>query len=360
MCETTGRIFVIAEAGVNHNGSRDLAFRLIDAAVDAGADAVKFQTFKTTQLVTRTAKKAPYQQVATGGQEGQFSMLEKLELSYPVHRELAQYCQKKDITFLSTAFDHESLRFLVDELDIPMLKIGSGDINNAPFLLEHALTGKNILLSTGMSDLSDIEEALGVLAFGYTGGKIPSRTAFKAAYYSENGQKALREKVTLLHCTTNYPTAPADVNLKAINNMARTFRLKTGFSDHSDGLVAAIAAAAMGAAILEKHFTLDRTLEGPDHKASLEPDELKEMIESVRAVQTLMGDGIKRPMDSEIDNREVARKSIVATCRIQVGEVLTTENISIKRPGNGRSPMEYWQLIGSRSSQAYEEDEVLF
>ena len=360
MCENTDRIFIIAEAGVNHNGSRELAFRLIDAAAEAGADAVKFQTFKTELLVTRTAKKAVYQQVETGGREGQFNMLQKLELSHLIHSELAQYCQKKNIIFLSTAFDHESLRFLVDELDIPLLKIGSGDITNAPFLLDHSLTGKNILLSTGMSDLSDIEEALGVLAFGYTGGKIPSRTAFKASYSSENGQKALREKVTLLHCTTTYPTAPEDVNLKAMQNIARTFRLKTGFSDHSNGIVAAIAAAVMGAVIIEKHFTLDRTLEGPDHKASLEPDELKKMIESVRVVQTLMGDGIKRPMYSEIDNREVARKSIVAAGRIQVGEVLTTENITIKRPGNGRSPMDYWQLIGSRSPQAYEEDEVLF
>lgn len=360
MSEQRGGIYVIAEAGVNHNGSRDLAFSLVDAAVEAGADAVKFQTFKAGQLVTRTAQKAAYQQESTGKSESQFNMLEKLELAHSVHSELAAYCKGKKIDFISTAFDHESLRFLVDDLDVPFLKIASGEITNAPFLLAHAMTGKDILLSTGMCDLGDIEEALGVLAFGYLGQTTPLRAAFKAAYSSARGQKAIRDRVTLLHCTTQYPAAPEDVNLSAIRNLAQTFGLKTGFSDHSKGIVAAIAAAAMGAQVIEKHFTLDRTSEGPDHKASLEPAELGAMIAGIRSVQIMMGDGVKRPMSCELDNRQVARKSIVAACQIEVGEVFTRENIVIKRPGNGRSPMDYWHLLGSKSSRSYEMDEVLF
>jgi N-acetylneuraminate synthase len=359
MSDKRGNIYVIAEAGVNHNGSRDLAFSLVDAAVEAGADAVKFQTFKAGQLVTRTAQKAAYQQKSTDKSESQLSMLLKLELAHSVHIELAAYCKEKKIDFISTAFDHESLQFLVDDLDIPFLKIASGEITNAPFLLAHAMTGKDVLLSTGMCDLSDIEEALGVLAFGYTEQKPPLRSAFKAAYASTSGQKALRDKVTLLHCTTQYPVAPEDVNLAAIRNLAQTFGLRTGFSDHSKGIVAAIAAAAMGAQVIEKHFTLDRTSEGPDHQASLEPAELKEMIANIRRVQIMMGDGIKRPLNCEIDNRLVARKSIVAACRIEVDEVFTQFNLTIKRPGNGRSPMDYWHLLGSNSPRSYEMDEVI-
>ena len=286
-------VFIIAEAGVNHNGDLETACQLVDAAVAAGADAVKFQTFKAENLVTRHAGKAAYQKVTTGADENQLAMLKRLELKYELHFQLLAYCQSKGIQFLSTAFDFESLDFLVRELGIETLKIPSGEITNGPFLLAHAQTGKQIILSTGMATLGEVETALGVLAFGYLGAlQPPSLTAFQQAYGSEQGQAVLREKVTLLHCTSEYPTPMENINLRAMDVLQQAFGLSVGYSDHSVGLVVPVAAAARGATVIEKHFTLDRTQQGPDHKVSLEPDELKAMVSGIRDVEKALGQGI--------------------------------------------------------------------
>jgi N-acetylneuraminate synthase len=352
-------IFIIAEAGVNHNGNADMAFQLVDAAIEAGADAVKFQTFKAKNLVTKNAAKASYQKKTTSAEESQFEMLKRLELSEKLHHELISYCKNKNIQFLSTAFDHESLNFLVNDLKIDRLKIPSGEITNAPLLLAHAKTNKNLIVSTGMATLGEIEEALSVLAFGLVSDNEPSRQAFQAAYFSDKGQQALKEKITLLHCTTEYPAPPADINMKAMSSMSNAFGLSVGYSDHSEGIVVPIVAASMGAALIEKHFTLDKTLPGPDHKASLEPNELKAMIEAIRIVEVVVGDGRKCPKASEIDNRHVVRKSIVAAQKIDKGELFTENNLAVKRPGYGRSPMQYWDLVGTESLSSFDVDEII-
>ena len=269
------------------------------------------------------------------------------------------YCKNKNIQFLSTAFDHESLNFLVNDLKIDRLKIPSGEITNAPLLLAHAKTNKNLIVSTGMATLGEIEEALSVLAFGLVSDNEPSRQAFQAAYFSDKGQQALKEKITLLHCTTEYPAPPADINMKAMSSMSNAFGLSVGYSDHSEGIVVPIVAASMGAALIEKHFTLDKTLPGPDHKASLEPNELKAMIEAIRIVEVVVGDGRKCPKASEIDNRHVVRKSIVAAQKIDKGELFTENNLAVKRPGYGRSPMQYWDLVGTESLSSFDVDEII-
>ena len=357
----TGSVYIIAEAGVNHNGSSKMAFQLIDSAVEAGADAVKFQTFKAENLVTKTADKAVYQKEITGGTETQFEMLKKLELPHDLHYELIEYCQKQKIEFLSTAFDLESLDFLVNNLKLKTLKIPSGEITNGQLLLAHAKTGRKLILSTGMATLGEIEEALGVLAFGLINDKNlkPSKTAFQKSYFSTAGQKILKNKVTILHCTTEYPAPLNELNLNAIQTMRTAFGLQTGYSDHSEGITVPIAATAMGATMIEKHFTLDRTLPGPDHKASLEPGELKAMVEAIRTVEQSMGNGLKGPMRSELKNRPVARKSLIAAKEIKQGEKFTEENITVKRPGAGISPMEYWDMVGKIAQQRYSADEVI-
>ena len=352
--------YIIAEAGVNHNGNRKMAFQLVDAAVEAGVDAVKFQTFKAENVVTRNADKAVYQKI-TDNTETHFEMLKKLELSHDLHCDLIEYCQKNKIEFLSTAFDLESLNFLANCLNLKTLKIPSGEITNGPLLLAHAKTGCNLILSTGMATLGEIEEALGVLAFGLMGDNNikPSKIAFQQAYFSTEGQKILKDKVTILHCTTEYPAPPNEININAIQTMRSAFGLQTGYSDHSEGITIPIAAVAMGAAVIEKHFTLDRTLPGPDHKASLEPGELKAMVKSIRNVELSMGDGIKKPVKSELKNMSIARKSLVATKDIKKGEKYTEDNITIKRPGTGISPMEYWDIVGKVIQQDFYEDEVI-
>ena len=356
-------IYVIAEAGVNHNGIKEMAFQLVDAAVSAGADAVKFQTFKAENLVTKNASKADYQKQVTDSDESQFAMLKRLELTYETHRELMAYCKLKDIEFLSTAFDFESLDFLVNDLGLQTLKVPSGEITNGPLLLAHAQTGCNLILSTGMATLEEVEEALGVLAFGFLNVNdstiSPSKSAFQTSYNSEAGKQILKERVTVLHCTTEYPAPPQEINLNAMNTMRNAFRLKTGYSDHSEGITVSIAAVAMGATLIEKHFTLDKMLAGPDHKASLEPDELTEMIKAIRIVEQVLGNGVKEPMPSELKNRAIARKSLVAAHKIQAGDVFTQENITIKRPGTGITPMNYWELLGTTSHQSYSEEEVI-
>lgn len=326
------KIFIIAEAGVNHNGNLKIAKKMIDVAADAGADAVKFQTFKADKLVCMDAQKAIYQQKnAVNRQESQYEMLKKLELSGQMHRELMDYCVQKDIMFLSTPFDTDSIRLLVD-YEITVLKISSGEITNYPFLREVGRTGKPVILSTGMSDMDEVQAAVAVL--------------------TENGCG----KITLLHCNTEYPTPMQDVNLRAMCTLQEKTGLPVGYSDHTLGIEVPIAAAAMGAVVIEKHFTLDRTMEGPDHKASLEPEELQDMVRAVRNIEKALGNGIKKPSDSEIKNRDVARKSIVAKRDIRKGDIFTEENITAKRPGNGISPMRWNEVIGLVADRGYQAD----
>ncbi|EGW22463.1 N-acetylneuraminate synthase [Methylobacter tundripaludum] len=363
--------FIIAEAGVNHNGNLETARQLIDAAVAAGADAVKFQTFKAENLVTQHAGKAAYQKITTDADENQLTMLKRLELKYELHFQLLAYCQKLGIEFLSTAFDFESLDFLVRKLGVETLKVPSGEITNGPFLLAHAQTGKPIILSTGMATLGEVETALGVLAFGYLAiagdiGSVgslqqrqPSSSAFQQAYSSAQGQAVLREKVTLLHCTSEYPTPMENINLKAMDVLQQAFGLRVGYSDHSVGLVVPVAAVARGATVIEKHFTLDRTQQGPDHKVSLEPDELKAMVQGIRDVEKALGQGLKGPQPMELENQKVVRKSLVARCPISSGECFTETNLTIKRPGTGKSPMDYWVLLGESSNRNYDADELI-
>ena len=352
-------IYIIAEAGVNHNGSRKLAFQLVDAAVEAGADAVKFQTFKAEKLVTISAPKAHYQKSSTGDAGSQLSMLKKLELSHELHFELFSYCKKKKIDFLSTAFDCESLKFLVEKIGVRFLKIPSGEITNGPLLLAHAHSGKKLILSTGMSTFEEIEEALGVLAYGFTDGTEPSRKTFRKAYLSATGREMLKKRVTLLHCTSSYPTQLNDVHLRALMSLKETFELEVGYSDHSEGVLVPVMAATLGAPVIEKHFTIDRQLPGPDHKASLEPTELLEMVQLIRDVERVLGSSEKRVVNSEKTNKDVARKSLVAISPIKKGEPFSRENLTIKRPGTGRSPMDFWDLLGTISRRSYDVDEVI-
>jgi N-acetylneuraminate synthase len=356
------KVKIIAEAGVNHNGNEKLAFELIDAAYAAGADVVKFQTFKAKNLVTQSAQQAAYQVENTGKKESQFEMLSRLELSYGVHHQLVKRCSDLGIEFLSTAFDSESLDFLVNDLGLKTLKIPSGEITNAPLVLEHARTGCELIVSTGMATLAEIEAVLGVIAFGYTENEstIPSVESFQTAYFSDEGQKALKNKVTLLHCTTEYPAPLADINLKAMETMSNAFHLPVGYSDHSAGITVSIAAVAREAVLIEKHFTLDKAMEGPDHKASLDPVELKNMVQGIREVELALGNGLKGPRPSEIKNLPVARKSLVAAMDIAEGEKFSISNVTVKRPGSGSSPYQYWAMQGQPSSRSYQAGEVIF
>lgn len=328
--------FIIAEAGVNHNGSLILAKKLIDSAVLAGADAVKFQTFKTEKLVSKTAHKADYQKRTTDAGESQFEMIKKLELDDSSHRELIEYCKAKNILFLSTPFDHESID-LLNRFGMEIFKIPSGEITNLPYLRHIGSLDRNIILSTGMADLGEIEDALDVL--------ITSGTS--------------KEKITVLHATTEYPCPMDEVNLRSMKTIAAAFGVNVGYSDHTVGIEIPIAAVAMGAVVIEKHLTLDRNMEGPDHKASLEPDELTAMIRAIRNIEKALGNGIKKASPSELKNMAVARKSIVAARPIRTGEVFTVENMTVKRPGNGINPMRYDEIIGTIAQKDYQTDELL-
>ena len=355
------KTFIIAEAGVNHNGSIKMACALIDVAAAAGADAVKFQTFKATEVISRHAPKADYQKLTTSDSESQLEMVQKLELSEADHRVLINHAKTKKIEFLSTPFDLPSLRLLTGRFELSTIKIPSGEITNAPFLLEVARTGRKVILSTGMSTLGEVETALGVLAFGY---KIdrdakPGPNAFLIVFASDAGQAALRECVSLLHCTTEYPAPYAEVNLKAMDTLANAFGLPVGLSDHTMGIHIPIAAVALGAKIIEKHFTLDKSLPGPDHAASLEPTELEQMVKAIREVEMALGNGVKRPTACEMKNRDIVRKSLVAAKPVLAGHVLGTEDIAIKRPGTGLSPMSYWDHLGSQAGRDYSVDEML-
>ena len=354
-------IYIIAEAGVNHNGSLDIALELVDVAASAGVDAVKFQTFFASNLVTPSAGKAEYQKDKTGQTGTQQDMLSKLELSRDDHNTLKLHAEKAGIEFLSTPFGLEELNFLVNEVGIGLIKIPSGEITNGPLLLESAKTQKSVILSTGMSSLEEIKQALSILAFGYVAdeNQKPGLAAFAAAFEGDAGQSALREKVTVLHCTTQYPTPLADVNLRAMDTLHSHFGLPVGYSDHTAGILTSVAAAARGACVLEKHFTLDRNMEGPDHGASLEPDELTELVSAVRDVEKLLGSTAKQAGEGESQNISVARKSLVAAVDIAAGENFTRDNVIAKRPSGGLSPIAIWGLIGKAANRDYQGDEKI-
>lgn len=353
--------FIIAEAGVNHNGSLDVAGQLVDVAADAGADAVKFQTFSASALVSAQAPKAEYQTRTTGGTETQLEMLRKLEFTEADHEELIARARSRGIMFLSSPFDLPSVRLLTERFGLQTIKIPSGEITNGPLLLAVARAARHVILSTGMSTLAEVETALGVLAFGFTApaATTPARGDFKDAFASEPGRRALEERATVLHCTTEYPAPFGEVNLRAMETLASAFGLPVGYSDHTSGIHIAVAAVARGARAIEKHFTLDRSLPGPDHRASLEPEELGLMVRQIRDVEAALGDGIKRPTPSEWKNRDVARKSLVAATPISEGEVFTEENLTLKRPGAGGTPFGYWQMLGEVATRDYAADEPL-
>jgi len=352
-------VLVIAEAGVNHNGSLDRALELIDVAADCGADVVKFQTFNADRLASRKAAKAEYQLATTGAAESQHAMLKKLELTGADHRKLADYCRTRRIEFMSSPFDEESVDLLVKEIGVGRLKLGSGEITNAPLLVKAGRSGKPVIVSTGMSSLADVERALGALAFGMIGTSDPSTGAFADAFASAEGRAALRENVTLLHCTTEYPAPFHDVNLRAMDTMREAFGLRVGFSDHTPGVAMPIAAAARGAEVIEKHFTVDKSLPGPDHRASLEPAELRDMVAGIRAVEVALGDGVKVASEAEKKNIAIARKSLTTLAPIRSGEKFTVENLGVKRPGSGTSPFQLWEWLGRHAERDYDADETL-
>ena len=330
------KVFIIAEAGVNHNGSLELAKKLVDAAADAGADAVKFQTFKANNLVSKSAHKAEYQKQTTAADETQHAMLAKLELDHAAHLAIIEYCKRRQIQFLSTPFDIESADML-EGLGMPIYKIPSGEITNLPYLRHISQLGKEIILSTGMADLREVENALGVL----------------------ESERTPRSKITVLHATTEYPCPIEDVNLKAMLTIQKVFGVKVGYSDHTSGIEVTIAAVALGACLIEKHFTLDRTMDGPDHKASLEPGELKAMVSAIRNIEQALGDGLKRPSPSELKNISIARKSLVAICDIKKGDLFSEKNLGAKRPGHGISPMHWDELIGQPARRDFAVDELI-
>ncbi|MBL1241823.1 MAG: N-acetylneuraminate synthase [OCS116 cluster bacterium] len=329
-------VFIIAEAGVNHNGSLDLAKQLIDVAALAGVDAVKFQTFKAENLVSKNAQKAEYQKQTTDGEETQFEMIKKLELDVAAHDELIAYCATKNIMFLSTPFDLDSIS-LLDKLGMNIFKIASGEITNLPYLRKIGGLNKQVILSTGMANMSEIKAALDVLTNAGTD----------------------KQNITILHANTMYPTPMQDVNLKAMNTIGTEFDIAFGYSDHTLGIEVDIAAVAMGASVIEKHFTLDKNMAGPDHKASLEPDELIAMTAAIRNIELALGSAIKRPSPSEQPNMAIARKSLVANGNIKAGEVFTAQNLAIKRPGTGINPMLWDEYIGQVASQDYQADELI-
>ncbi|EAB5281824.1 N-acetylneuraminate synthase [Campylobacter upsaliensis] len=328
------KVLIIAEAGVNHNGDINLAKKLIEQAAKAGADVVKFQTFKANSCVSVSAKKAKYQLETTAKEESQLEMIKKLELSYESHFELMKHCKKHGIAFLSTPFDLESVEFLRG-LDLPYFKIPSGEITNLPYLKAVAKCKKKVLLSTGMANLGEIEAALTILR--------------------KNGTR----NITLLHCNTEYPTPFEDVNLNALKTLKEAFKLEVGYSDHTEGIVASLGAVALGAVVIEKHFTLDKTMEGPDHRASLEFEELRALCKGIRELEKALGSGIKKASKSEAKNKIIARKSLVAKREIQKGEKFSIENLTTKRPGSGISAMRYEEYLGKRALKTYKKDELI-
>ena len=328
------KVYIIAEAGDNHNGDFNTALKLVDVAKRAGADCVKFQTFVTEEIISKYAEMAEYQKKNTGKEESQFEMVKRLELSFDEFRKIKEYCDRVGIQFLSTPFDLKSVDFL-NELGVPFFKIPSGEITNYPYLIKIAHTGKPVVMSTGMCEPDEILAAINVL--------------------EKNGSG----EITLLHCNTEYPTPLKDVNLYAMRTMKKMFGKKVGYSDHTKGIEVPVAAVALGACVIEKHFTLDKNMPGPDHKASLEPDELGRMVKNIRNIEIALGDGVKRVSESERKNIAIARKSIVAWRNIQEGEILTEENLAVKRPGTGINPMQWMEVLGTRAVRDFKEDELI-
>ena len=357
-------VYIIAEAGVNHNGSSDLAFELIDVAADAGADAVKFQTFKADEMITVDTGKASYQQSNTNPIETQFAMLKKLELPFELHFRLQEHANNRGIDFLSTAFDFKSLDFLLSDLVLKTIKISSGELTNHPLLYAHAIKGINMILSTGMAEIDEIRQSLSVMAFGlmsYNGYNArPSINEFKRCFDSEEGQRLLKDHVTLLHCTSDYPTKLGNVNMRAMNALKEEFLLPVGYSDHTLSTDVAAVAVASGATILEKHFTIDTALDGPDHAMSLNPNELQEYVQCARQAELILGDRIKTLTSGELKNRTIGRKSVTAIKNINKGDVFSSSNIGFKRTKkNGISPAYYWNILGEVAACNIEIDEVL-
>ena len=328
------KVYIIAEAGDNHNGDFNTALKLVDVAKRAGADCVKFQTFVTEEIISKYAEMAEYQKKNTGKEESQFEMVKRLELSFDEFRKIKEYCDRVGIQFLSTPFDLKSVDFL-NELGVPFFKIPSGEITNYPYLIKIAHTGKPVVMSTGMCEPDEILAAINVL--------------------ENNGGG----EITLLHCNTEYPTPLKDVNLYAMRTMKKMFGKKVGYSDHTKGIEVPVAAVALGACVIEKHFTLDKNMPGPDHKASLEPDELGRMVKSIRNIEIALGDGVKHVSESERKNIAIARKSIVARRNIQEGEILTEDNLAVKRPGTGINPMQWMEVLGTRAVRDFKEDELI-
>ena len=328
------KVYIIAEAGDNHNGDFNTALKLVDVAKRAGADCVKFQTFVTEEIISKYAEMAEYQKKNTGKEESQFEMVKRLELSFDEFRKIKEYCDRVGIQFLSTPFDLKSVDFL-NELVVPFFKIPSGEITNYTYLIKIAHTGKPVVMSTGMCEPDEILAAINVL--------------------EKNGSG----EITLLHCNTEYPTPLKDVNLYAMRTMKKMFGKKVGYSDHTKGIEVPVAAVALGACVIEKHFTLDKNMPGPDHKASLEPDELGRMVKNIRNIEIALGDGVKRVSESERKNIAIARKSIVARRNIQEGEILTEENLAVKRPGTGINPMQWMEVLGTRAVRDFKEDELI-
>jgi N-acetylneuraminate synthase len=352
-------VYIIAEAGVNHNGQRDLAFALVDAAAEAGADAVKFQTFDAQKLASKSAPKAAYQKQSTDAAESQLAMLKKLELPREWHYELQAYSREKGIEFLSTAFDIDSLAFLV-ELGMTVFKIPSGELTNGPLLWQFARTRKPLILSTGMATLSEVEQGLAIVAHALNADTEPAdMDEVWRGWSKADCRGSLNGHVTLLHCTSQYPTPFNEVNLRGMDTLASAFGLDVGYSDHTEGILIPVAAVARGAKVIEKHFTLDRTLPGPDHNASLEPSELSQMVSNIRALQLVFGDGSKTPQISEWDTRQAARQQVVAARDILAGAVLTRLDLTTARSGRGLPPTALWGLIGQPASRSFTAGEII-
>lgn len=355
----TEHAYIIAEAGVNHNGRRDLALALIDAAADAGADAVKFQTFKAEKLASSSAPKAGYQKANTGTTESQVEMLKKLELPLEWHAELLAHARSKGIQFLSTAFDAGSLDFLTT-LDLPLYKIPSGELTNGPLLWRFARTGKPLVVSTGMATLAEVEGALAIIAHGLMHATEPSSLEeIWQNWSSPESRQVLEGHIRLLHCTSQYPTPPEEVNLRAMDTLAASFGLSVGYSDHTEGWLIPVAAVARGACVIEKHFTLDRTLPGPDHMASLEPGELTQMISNIRALELAMGSGRKIPQLGEWDTRRAVRQQVIAARDIPADAIITRADLATARCGHGIEANQLWSLIGTRAKRHFTAGEAL-
>jgi len=353
-------VYIIAEAGVNHNGQKDLAFALVDAAAEAGADAVKFQTFNAQKLAAKHAPKAAYQRVRTDENESQLSMLRKLELPLEWHVDLQAYAHSRGIEFLSTAFDTDSLVFL-DKLNLPFFKVPSGELTNGPLLWQFARTGRPLILSTGMATLSEVEQALAVVAHAmYSPTEPESLSEIWHRWGSAEVLDQMRGHVVLLHCTSQYPTPAHEVNLRAMDTLASAFGLMVGYSDHTEGGLIPVAAVARGAKVIEKHFTVDRSLPGPDHKASLEPEELSRMVADIRALEQAFGDGRKAPQASEWDTRSAARQQVIVTRAIARGATFLRSDLTTARCGGGLPAMALWDQVGKIADRDYVEGEVVY